>query len=144
MKRLKDIHQGDELEKLRVNTGMKFAELARRAKMSPPTLKKYFKKADFCEKMFYRLGMILQHDFAEDYPELLPVKESLGLGTSKDRDALMLHKRYQALQQRHIELVRLLARIANKYDLTEFGEAVDLVCMSDVDRLTHKTKLKKE
>jgi transcriptional regulator with XRE-family HTH domain len=142
MKKLTDIHKGEEIEKLRKKRGIPLATFARRAELSPPTLKKHIENPDLSEKMFLRLGLLLNHDFSTEYPELIPIKESIGIRNADNKqDTLLLYRRYQALLQRHTDLVRLLARIATKYDLREFSDAIDVVCMADSEWVATKGPL---
>ena len=135
-KTIKNTHQGDYVDNVRRRYGMSILELARRAGVSDTTMRKYLKSEAFCHKMFYRLGQILKEDFVTEFPELLSVKQELGVGFSEsDKKLLLLHQENKILAKRNIQLTRLLAKIAANCEVGVYSAEISNACMSDAEFL---------
>lgn len=104
-------HRGEILERAVRSADITITELAKKLKVSRPTLYNYFNRSGVHIEILLNVGKIIDHDFR---PELRQFKEPLPQYTEPSEETELWKKKYFALLKEHNALKKKLDQINKK------------------------------
>lgn len=67
-----NVHHGQIIERVIRRNGYSISELARLTKVNRRSVYNWFNQKHLKAEIIYRIGIVLNYDFSEDFPELFP------------------------------------------------------------------------
>ncbi len=114
-------HKGAEIRNIIKKSGHTLVSIAKKMNISRNTLYNHFKKTELNHYFLYKLGQIINYDFAKTFPEL---KASEIYSTAEEDDNIYLNKvknqililqeKYNDTLEKYNSLLTFLTKVANE------------------------------
>ncbi|MDB5287183.1 MAG: hypothetical protein JWR05_2132 [Mucilaginibacter sp.] len=75
-----DINCGQIVEKVVKMDAMSISEISRKLNVSRRTLYNWFESKNLSPEIIEKIGLVIDHDFSEEFPEIFPINKGLKNG----------------------------------------------------------------